>query len=216
MLFYRGDNRSPLDSVIQKVGFTAKPPAVTMTAAEARAFLTKELASATLADLGMTWRKQTPGYLVATAMTREGSFEQMTYLYEIEIPDEVLTARSIAEKGVVGAAFPLSEALTYTKYFILHDGTTYADATMIAFCHGPVNTKEATFLTAIPRPYIKGYLQKALTLERDPVTGAKRGYDVKKVPFAPMRTLGVNLTEAQLKVAKEGPKRIAIPNIFQK
>lgn len=187
-----------------------------MTAAEARAFLTKELASHTLNDLGMIWRKQTPGFLVATAMTKEGAFEQMTYLYEIEIPDQALTARSIAEKGIVGAAFPLTDALTCSKYFIIHDGTTYTDATMIAFCHGPVQTKEATFLTAIPRAYIKGYRQASLTLPKDPVTGLPRAYDVTAVPFAPMRTLGVNLQESQLKVAKEGPKRLAIPNIFQK
>lgn len=215
MLFFRGDNRSPLDSVIQKEGFTAKPPAVTMTAGEARAFLTKVLDKATLNDIGMTWRKQTPGYLVATAMTKAGAFEQMTYLYKIEIPDLVLTARKIGEKGVVGDAFPLSDALTYTKYFILHDGTTYNDATIIAFCHGLVDTKEATFLTAIPRAYIVGYRQTSLTLETDKATGKKRTYDVTKVPFAPMRTLGVNLREDQLTVAKGGPKRLVIPNIFQ-
>lgn len=46
--------------------------------------------------------------------------------------------------------------------------------------------------------------------------GLARTHNGKTVPFALMRTLGVNLAESQLKVAKGGLKRLAIPNIFQK
>jgi hypothetical protein len=33
---------------------------------------------------------------------------------------------------------------------------------MMTFCHGGVDTKEATFLTAIVRAFIKGYRQTLL------------------------------------------------------
>lgn len=66
MDFYRGDDRPYGDPTLAADGFTAKPPARTLSGTQARALLAQELANKQPGDLGMKWRLQTPGGLIAT------------------------------------------------------------------------------------------------------------------------------------------------------
>ena len=174
MDFFRGDDRNPADSVIRKQGFTAKPPIPTMNGNQARLYLAQQFMKGNMRlschDVGMTWREQTPGGLVATAQTQEGAFAK-SYFYKISIPDRELMAWELTNKGDRERQIPLSNVGTTRKYCIIHNGNTYETATIIALCH-PVHTREATFLTAIPAQYI---------------VGTRTGKDVlnESLPFSP-------------------------------
>lgn len=174
MDFYRGDNRGPMDATLITVGFSAKPPEQPMSASAARAFLATSFQTKKPLDIGMEWRKQTPGFLVATAMTQTGGFQQMKYFYKISIPNGELTAQELEMNGTLGKTFPVNEASTRNKYFLLFNHLTYQNATLIAFCHGIVHSKEATFLTTIPARYIEGYRSGMSTTK-------------EHAPFAPFR-----------------------------
>jgi hypothetical protein len=172
MVFYRGDDRGPGDMKLRTVGFDAKPPAVTMDGSLARTFLANLFRTQTSVDIGFGWRAETPGNLVATAMTQEGAFQGKNYFYKIVIPDQELTLQVINMRGVRQVCFPVNLALTKGGYFLLYNNPRYEAASMIAFCHGCVHTKEVTFITKIPSRYIVGYRNGANTTKEN-------------VPFAP-------------------------------
>ena len=175
MDFYRGDNRPPHDPVLSTRGFTAKPPAQTMSGDEARAFL-QNMAGGP-AEIGMVWRGQTPGGLIATAMTEEGAYSHLQHFYKITIPDEEITLRLLTRTKALGANVQHSSALKTPAYFVLFNNGNYQAADLIGFCHGLVHTKEVTFLTAIPARYIAGFRQTAHT--------GRLG-----MPFVPFRRFG--------------------------
>jgi len=175
MDFYRGDNRGPDDVNILRHGFTAKPPAVPMNGAESRAFLSLMLAEYKgSAELGFKWRGETPGGLVATAMIQGGGYQGMKYFYKCTIPNDELTLQKLTSKGKLGDPLPVTEALASRSYFLLYNNGSYQTADLIAFCHGQVQSKEATFLTTIPARYIVGYRSGQNTTN-------------ETVPFAPFR-----------------------------
>jgi len=159
MDFYRGDDRIPTDGVICSQGFTAKPPSPTMNGDQARLYLAQQFMNGsqrlTCQDVGMTWRQQTPGGLVATAQHQEGAYAGKNYFYKITIPDTELMAWELNNKGHRERQIAVAEVGTTRKYCLIHNSTTYETATLIALCH-PVSTREATFLTAIPSQYIVG------------------------------------------------------------
>ncbi|NIJ34623.1 hypothetical protein [Sphingomonas oligoaromativorans] len=175
MDFYRGDDRPPHDPVLSTRGFTAKPPAQTMSGDEARAFL-QNMAGGP-AEIGMVWRSQTPGGLIATSMIEDGAFTQFRHFYKITIPDEEITLRLLTRRKTLGANVQHSSALSTRDYFVLFNNGNYDAADLIGFCHGQVQSKEVTFLTAIPARYIAGFRQSAYTGRPD-------------VPFIPFRRLG--------------------------
>jgi hypothetical protein len=175
MDFYRGDDRPPYDAVLSTQGFTAKPPAQTMSGDQARAFLAN--ASGKPHEIGFRWRVQTPGGLIATSMTQEGAFSQFRHFYKITIPDNEITLRRLTNTKELGANVQPSSALGTSDYFILYNNKNYQAADLIGFCHGKVSTKEVTFLTAIPARYIAGFRQARYTGDSD-------------VPFIPFQRLG--------------------------
>jgi hypothetical protein len=172
MDFYRGDDRGPEDMKLRKDGFDAKPPAMTMDGLMARKFLENLFKTRTSVDIGFLWRSQTPGNLVATAMKQGGAYQGKKYFYKIVIPDHELTLKSINLKGVMQNTFPVNQALTKGGYFLLYNNPKYESASIVALCHGCVDTKEVTFLTKIPSKYIVGYRSGSNTTKEE-------------VPFAP-------------------------------
>ena len=158
MDFFRGDNRGPQDNSILAYGFACKPPSQPMDGPKAYKYLLDELARCKGPNtLGQTWRERTPGNLNASAMTQAGAFQNMKYFYKFTIPDDELTAIEVSDGGKIEGVFSIAEALTRKVYFVLCDNNAVANANLIAFCHGKVNTKEATYLTTIPKKYIVGY-----------------------------------------------------------
>lgn len=159
MDFYRGDNRPPTDKTIQLKGFNAKPPAITMSPDQARKWLSDEIAKKkNLLSLGFFLRVQTPGFLISTAMKREGATEQTDYIYHIKIDNLhcfKITKSGVGEKIKTANPLVISEQL-----FLIVNNMDYEKATIIALGHGKVDSKEATFLTAIPKKYIMGYRGK--------------------------------------------------------
>ncbi|WP_287849469.1 hypothetical protein [Acidiphilium sp.] len=195
MDFYRGDGRGPNNEVLRTKGFTAKPPAVTMTGTQARHHLAGLYStivgkynfgakkgqdiSADTNTIGQGLRKETPGNLIATAMTQAGAYQQTAYFYKITIPDNELTFQKIKQNGELAEIISAQEALTTKAYFLLFNNSSFENADILALCHGVVDSKEATFFTGIPAKYIVGYRSGQNVLKNN----------VPFVPFAgPHRT----------------------------
>jgi len=172
MDFYRGDDRGPGDMDLRTIGFAAKKPALPMDGDQAREFLSGIFETYAVNDFAFKWRGQTPGFLISTAMVQGGGFQGKKYFYKLTIPDNELTLQIIDNKGNRLNKFPVKDGPVKRKYFLLFNNGSYEKADLIAFCHGIVDTKEATFLTTIPTRYIVGYRGGFNTIK-------------EKVPFAP-------------------------------
>ena len=167
MDFYRGDDRDPKDAVLVRDGFSAKPPAKTMSGVGARGFLAGLYNQGMRTeDFAFKWRGQTPGFLVSTAMTQDGGFQQKAYFYKISIPNTELTFQVLNNNGSLGQVIPAANALNAGGYLLAFNNGSYLNADVIAVCHMKVNTKEATFLTAIPARYIVGERHGADTTDK--------------------------------------------------
>ena len=165
MDFFRGDNRAQSDMVLQSKGFTSKG-SPDRDGNAARKFLLDQFSSPAIKtphDLAFKWRVQTPGGLIATAMVEDGAYTQTHYFYKITIPDNELTFRRYLKGGAIGPEVPLSSVLEQRDYLIMHNGSSYETADIIALYHGKANTKEVTFITPIPPRYISGFRAGAHT-----------------------------------------------------
>jgi len=172
MIVYRGVKDKPETDYLKK-GFTnypayMAPPQDTLQKwfiSEVSKFSTKNFKGATISgkvrDLAFDWRKSTPGGLIATAITEEGAYDTMPYVYKIEIPDDELWAWMLQDNGTpvelyqkVGkdAKFPDCK-----HYMLIANNKNLGEASILALYHGPVNTKEVTFMTPILRKYIAGW-----------------------------------------------------------
>lgn len=160
MDFFRGDNRGPTDDSILAHGFAAKPPELPMDGPAAWRFAQLNVLGKSEGQLNtaaMTWRERTPGNLVASALTQGGAFQNMKYFYKFSIPDDELSAFEIGDGGALGHGFPIAQAPAKKAYFLICNNSSLPQADLIAFVHGKVNTKEATFFTTVPKKYIVGY-----------------------------------------------------------
>jgi hypothetical protein len=160
MDFYRGDDRSPNDEKIRKVGFDGYPEYKAIESPDkARAWITEQLKKdKNVMTMAFRLRVQTPGGLIATAMKEAGAFEGKRYVYKITIPNV-----SLVELKNSGAGAPINgveDPLEIRKYFLVLDNPDYNQASLIGIGHGQVDTKEATFLTPIPAKYIVGHKTK--------------------------------------------------------
>ncbi|MGI4959256.1 MAG: hypothetical protein ACRYGI_16890 [Janthinobacterium lividum] len=160
MRFYRGDNRLPLEL---NEGF--KPQNAPTTATPANRLKTDLASAGNARDMGFVWRKQTPGGLIATARHREGSYEGMKALYTIDISDDRLFISTFQGAAIkpLGRLTGLPDGTPPGGDYLITDTHDVSEANIIAFSHGLVSSKETTFLTAIERKYITGFLTGADT-----------------------------------------------------
>lgn len=159
MDFYRGDGRGPNDEKIKSVGFDGWPTYKALQSPEeARQWLSDQLKKdKNVMTMAFNLRVQTPGGLIATAMKEAGSYEGKEYIYKITVPDVSLV--KLGNKGA-GELMAAQDPLDVRSYFLILDNPDYTKASLIAIGHGQVDTKEATFLTTIPRKCIVGYRTK--------------------------------------------------------
>jgi len=126
--------------------------------------------------LGQSWRASTPGGLIATAVSEEGAFDTMEYVYEIEYKDDEVYCFSLNKDGSVqGAAFHPNfiemqkRQDKYKQYLLVTNVSTAADLktaslNMLALYHGVVQTQEVTFMSPIPRDKMAGWRQGGVNL----------------------------------------------------
>lgn len=163
MDFYRGDDRPPTDEKISKIGFDGWPTyQAIQSPGDARAWITNQLKTdKNVMTMAFRLRVQTPGGLIATAMKEAGAFEGKSYVYKITLPDVSLV--ELTRQGAGKPVAPVDDPLEVRGYFLILDNADYQKASLIGIGHGQVDTKEATFLTAIPRKYVVGYRKKTET-----------------------------------------------------
>jgi hypothetical protein len=181
MEFYRGDSRPPCDWTLD-IGFAAIRP---MLPEEARQWLVTQLVkhSGDVPALCQTLRQTRDSSVIATAIDAGGAFLQCKYLYKIRI-----NTLHFFELGSEGPGRQIHNPLVYRGAFMIRDHFLYLAAKIIGIGHGMVCTKEATFLTTIPRTFIKKFkmnsgnwqdMPPAPQRRRGPVRGGVR--DILKV-----------------------------------
>src|SRR5688572_19673843 len=165
MRCYRGINDPPATKYLN-AGFTYFPKHQAPTGNLYAWFVARLKEIGKVSDLGFKWRVTTPGGLVATAVPEEGAFEAKPYVYQIEYPDSELyffRFEKANKNGAPSGSEPLSvrgesvDLATRKSYGLVANAPVVTDATVLAFYHGEVTTRELTFMSEIPRNKIIGW-----------------------------------------------------------
>ncbi len=160
MLFYRGTSLGPTSSEMRD-GFTNYPKYKAPSGGLYAWFLERVKELKTVNDLAFNWRGETPGGLIATAMTEAGAYDHMAHVYRVEYADADIFCFEMEKSGAIkGGGFKQGEGVNLPadrRLLLLTDSQTPADASVVALYHGQVGTREVTFLNAIPRANITGH-----------------------------------------------------------